>query len=76
VLAELLTDEEAARYGHYSDPLYQPVLEKVFFLDDDDKALIARRRGHLPVSRTSWTAPSLKSRSNFLRVSPWKVRSR
>lgn len=44
VPVEFLTDEEAARYGRYGDPPSRPVLEKLFFLDDDDKALIARRR--------------------------------
>jgi hypothetical protein len=48
VPVEFLTDEEAARYGRYSGPLSRPVLEKLFYLDDEDKRLIERRhRPHL-----------------------------
>ena len=48
VPVEFLTDEEAARYGRYSGPLSRPVLEKLFYLDDEDKQLIERRhRPHL-----------------------------
>ena len=48
VPVEFLTDEEAARYGRYSGPLSRPVLEKLFYLDDEDRRLIERRhRPHL-----------------------------
>jgi hypothetical protein len=42
---EFLTDGEAAAYGAYTRAPSQVELEKVFFLDDEDRALIARRRG-------------------------------
>jgi len=44
VHVEFLTDEEAASYGHYDGPPSRAELERAFFLDDADKALIARRR--------------------------------
>lgn len=42
---EFLTDEEAASYGRYNGPPPQAELERAFFLDDADMALVARRRG-------------------------------
>jgi hypothetical protein len=45
VPVEFLTDEEAARYVRYGERLSRLVLEKLFFLDDDDKVLIGRHRG-------------------------------
>ena len=42
---EFLTDAEAASYGRYNGPPPRAELERAFFLDDADKALIARRRG-------------------------------
>jgi TnpA family transposase len=45
VPVEFLNDEEAASYGRYNGPPPQAELERAFFLDDADKALIARRRG-------------------------------
>ena len=42
---EFLSDEEAASYGRFSGPPSRAELERAFFLDDADKALIARRRG-------------------------------
>ncbi|MDQ6837591.1 MAG: DUF4158 domain-containing protein, partial [Actinomycetota bacterium] len=42
---EFLTDEEAARFGRYTGPPPRADLDRLFFLDDDDKSLIARRRG-------------------------------
>jgi TnpA family transposase len=42
---EFLTDGEAAAYGAYAGAPSQVELERVFFLDDEDRALIARRRG-------------------------------
>ena len=41
---ELLTDDEAA-YGRYAGAPSQADLERVFFLDDDDRALVGRHRG-------------------------------
>lgn len=40
-----LSDEEAAAYGRYIGPPSRAELEKLFFLDDADRELIARRRG-------------------------------
>ncbi|MDH2426022.1 DUF4158 domain-containing protein [Sphaerisporangium sp. TRM90804] len=40
-----LTDDEAAAYGRFAGPTTQTDLERVFFLDDEDRALVGRRRG-------------------------------
>ena len=42
---EFLTDDEAAAYGRYAGAPSRADLERVFFLDDDDRALIERHRG-------------------------------
>jgi hypothetical protein len=42
---EFLTDDEATSYGRYAGPPSQAELEKIFFLDDEDRVLIDRRRG-------------------------------
>jgi Transposase and inactivated derivatives, TnpA family len=42
---EFLTDDEAAKYAAYDGAPSQADLERVFFLDDEDRALIDRRRG-------------------------------
>jgi TnpA family transposase len=42
---EFLTDDEAAEYGRYSGCPSQADLERVFFLDDHDRALVGRHRG-------------------------------
>lgn len=45
---EFLTDEQAAAYGSFREMPTRPELERVFFLDVDDRDLIALRRtdGH------------------------------
>ncbi|MFI1868713.1 Tn3 family transposase [Streptomyces jumonjinensis] len=45
---EFLTDEQAAAYGAFGEVPTRPELERFFFLDDDDRDLIALRRsdGH------------------------------
>ena len=49
--AEFPTDDEAAAYGRYAGAPSQAGLERVFFLDDDDRALVGRHRGeHMPVA--------------------------
>lgn len=40
-----MTNGEAASYGRYAGPPSQAELEKIFFLDDEDRALVDRRRG-------------------------------
>jgi hypothetical protein len=45
VPVEFLTDDEAAAYGRYAGAPSQADLERVFFLDDEDRALVGRRRG-------------------------------
>lgn len=42
---DLLTDDEASAYGRYAGVPSQADLERVFFLDDEDRALIDRHRG-------------------------------
>src|SRR5260370_28509094 len=42
---EFLTDDEAAAYGRYAEAPSQTDLERVFFLDDEDRKLVDLRRG-------------------------------
>ena len=42
---EFLTDEQAGAYGRFSGPPSRMHLERFFFLDDEDRGLIGRRRG-------------------------------
>ena len=42
---EFLTDEEAARFGRFDGVPCRADLERVFFLDDVDRTLVAMRRG-------------------------------
>jgi hypothetical protein len=42
---EFLSDQEAAAYGRYGDAVPQADLERFFFLDDRDRALVAEQRG-------------------------------
>ena len=42
---EFLSDEEAAAYGRFGGPPSRAELERVFFIDDADRALICRHRG-------------------------------
>ena len=42
---EFLTADEAAVYGRYAGPPSPADLERVFFLDDEDMALVSQRRG-------------------------------
>jgi TnpA family transposase len=45
VPVEFLGDDEVADYGTYSNPLTRKQLETLFFLDDEDKTLVAKHRG-------------------------------
>jgi len=42
---EFLTDDEAGAYRRYSNVPSRAEVEKLFFLDDEDRALVGRRRG-------------------------------
>jgi hypothetical protein len=42
---EFLTDEQAAAYGKFNEEPTRRELERFFFLDDEDRKLIAKRRG-------------------------------
>ncbi|MEU8107721.1 DUF4158 domain-containing protein [Nonomuraea muscovyensis] len=41
----VLTHDEGSAYGQYAEVPSQADLERVFFLDDEDRRLIERRRG-------------------------------
>lgn len=40
-----MTDEQATAFGSFADDPTRPELERFFFLDDEDRKLIAKRRG-------------------------------
>lgn len=42
---EFLTDDQVASYGRFNEEPTRPELERFFFLDDEDRKLIAKRRG-------------------------------
>ena len=42
---EFLSDEEAAVFGRYAGPPTRADLDRMFYLDDADLRLIAKRRG-------------------------------
>ncbi len=42
---EFLTDEQAEAYGKFAEEPTRPELERFFFLDDEDRKLVAKRRG-------------------------------
>ncbi|MER7131960.1 DUF4158 domain-containing protein [Streptosporangium saharense] len=44
-VVEFLTDDEASAYGRYGEVPSRADLERVFFLDDEDRELVERRRG-------------------------------
>lgn len=43
--AEFLADEEAAVFGCYAGPPTRAELDRMFYLDDEDLRLVAKRRG-------------------------------
>ena len=56
VPVDFLSDAVVARYGRFDAPPERVKLEKIFFLDDEDKRRIDRHRvrGRGWVSRCSW----------------------
>jgi hypothetical protein len=68
VPVEFLSDEEASAYGVYRGVPSQSDLEKLFFLDDADRQLIAKRggagdRSWSSAGHTDGTDPSAKINS-------------
>ena len=45
VALEFLSDDQVAAYGQFVGPPERTELERFFFLDDADRALVVRRRG-------------------------------
>jgi hypothetical protein len=45
VAVEFLSDDQVAAYGRFAGPPERASLERFFFLDDADRAMVARRRG-------------------------------
>jgi hypothetical protein len=45
VAVEFLSDDQVAAYCRFAGPPERAELERFFFLDDADRALVARRRG-------------------------------
>lgn len=67
---EFLTDDEAAGFGRYAGVPSRADLERVFFLDDEDRTLIDRHRGEhmklgfaLQLVTVRWVGASWKIRS-------------
>jgi len=58
---ELLTDEQAARYGRFIEAPAHADLDRWCFLDDADRELVARRRGD--VSRLGFALQLVTVRS-------------
>lgn len=42
---EFLSDDQAAAYGRFTGPPERAELERFFFLDDADRALVGKQRG-------------------------------
>jgi hypothetical protein len=45
VAMEFLSDDQVAAYGRFVGPPERAELERFFFLDDADRALVGKRRG-------------------------------
>jgi hypothetical protein len=63
---EFLTDDEAAAYGQYTGAPSQADLERVFFHDDEDRALVDLRRGDHMKAGFALQVVTMRSLGTFL----------
>lgn len=76
VLVEFLTDEQAEAYGAFTQVPTRPELERFFFLDDNDRDLIALRRTDAHRLGMAVQICTLRYNGRFLGDDPLAVRGR
>ncbi|WP_232237776.1 MULTISPECIES: DUF4158 domain-containing protein [Actinoalloteichus] len=74
---EFLTDEQAASYGKVNEELTRPELERFFFLDDEDRTLIAKRRAVITTgSGSPFSCAPCATSAGSSRTTRWTFRGR